>query len=204
MEKSLLKTAESLVIITFVGALLLGPGNAGGEIPPLEVVKMSNQQILDIYAAHETIDEDTEDEIMKIMDSVTDFDEISKQTIERFCEELSPAECEEFDRVFQRLLRISSIKKLGRYRADRFDYLGDDVEGKTAIVLTTAYYKDEEVSLDYHLELIGDKWLIVNYVADDVDAIRNYQKQFQRILRKGSFSDLIKRLEAKIAEHEEE
>ena len=204
MVKSFSTTIDFLFLILISGVLILGAGEGSGEIPPLEVIKASNRQILDIYAAHETIDEKTEEEIRKIMGSVTDFNEISKRTIERFCRNLSPAECEEFDRVFQELLRISSIKKLGRYRADRFDYLGEEVAEERAVVRTTAYYKDDEVSLDYHLELTEGRWLIVNYIADDVDAIRNYQKQFRRILNKESFPQLIERLKNKIAEYKEE
>ena len=171
---------------------------------PLEVIRLSNQQILDIYAAHEQIAGEEEDEIFRIMNRVTDFEKISGITIMTFCEKLSPEECEEFDRVFQKLLHISSIKKLGRYRADRFDYLGEKVDGETAVVRTIAYYKEDEIRLDYYLERMNGAWMIVNYVSDDVDTIRNYKKQFSRILRKESFRQLIDRLERKIADYENE
>jgi len=138
------------------------------------------------------------------MNRVTDFEKISRTTIKIFCEKLSPEECEEFNRVFQKLLQISSIKKLGRYRADRFDYLGEEVDGETAVVRTIAYYKKDEIHLDYYLERMDGAWMIVNYVSDDVDTIRNYKKQFSRILRKESFRQLIDRLERKIADYENE
>jgi ABC-type transporter MlaC component len=46
--------------------------------------------------------------------------------------------------------------------------------------------------------------MIVNYVSDGVDTIRNYRKQFTRILRKESLDQLIERLEKKIEEYENE
>ena len=171
---------------------------------PLDVVKQSNQKILEIYETHKEIDEVTEERIIQIIESVTDFGEISKRTLEQFCEDMTIQECEELDRTFQMLLKISSIKKLGRYRADRFDYLDEKAGGTQAVVKTVAYYQDERVELDYHLRNVNGEWVIVNYVADGVDTIRNYRKQFLRILKKESPSQLIARLKDKIDEYQKE
>ena len=171
---------------------------------PLDVVKLSNQKILEIYAAHEEIDANTERQIIQIINSVTDFKEISKKTIEQFCRDISQQECEELDQTFRTLLQISSIKKLGRYRADKFDYLDERIVGSIAVVKTIAYYQDDEMELDYHLKKADGTWLIVNYVADGVDTIRNYRKQFMRILRKEGYPQLVTRLKKKIDEYRKE
>jgi phospholipid transport system substrate-binding protein len=177
---------------------------ASADQTPLAVIQESNQKILDIYAAEKEINKEKEEEIIGIMNGVTDFEKISTDTISSFCTKLTPGECGEFNDVFKRLLRISSIKKLGRYRADRFDYLNEEIKGDQAVVRTLAFYKEDQVELDYHLELIDGSWKIVNYVADGVDTIRNYRKQFTRILKKESFRQLIERLEKKIDEYENE
>jgi phospholipid transport system substrate-binding protein len=171
---------------------------------PIDVVKQSNQKILEIYETHAEIDANTEKQIIQIIKSVTDFEEISKKTIERFCLDMSPQECEELDRTFRTLLQISSIKKLGRYRADRFDYLDERIVGSQAVVKTIAYYQDDKMELDYHLKKNDGTWLIVNYVADGVDTIRNYRKQFMRILKRESYPQLITRLKKKINEYRKE
>jgi len=198
---------EKYILIRLLIVILL-PGILGSAVSadqsPLEAIKESNQKILDIYAAHEDIDQEKEDEINEIMGSVTDFDEISGGTTSKFCEKLTPGECEEFNDVFKELLRISSVKKLGRYRADRFEYLGEEIDGETALVRTIAYYEEEEIELDYHLAHVDGSWRIVNYVSDGVDTIRNYRKQFTRILRKESIDQLIERLEKKIEKYQNE
>lgn len=171
---------------------------------PLDVVKQSNQKILEIYETHKEIDAVTEGQIIQIIESVTDFGEISRRTLDQFCADMTLQECEELDRTFQMLLKISSIKKLGRYRADRFDYLDEKVAGTQAVVKTIAYYQDDQVELDYHLRNVNGAWLVVNYVADGVDTIRNYRKQFLRILKKENPSQLIARLKDKIDEYRKE
>ena len=54
---------------------------------------------------------------MKIINSVTSFSTISKDVIKWLPSKLTAAEKRRFDVVFQKLLRVSSVKKAGRYRA---------------------------------------------------------------------------------------
>ncbi|UCH93475.1 MAG: ABC transporter substrate-binding protein [Candidatus Aminicenantes bacterium] len=171
---------------------------------PLEVVRRSNRNVREILKGHKIVDEQTEARLLQIIDRVTDFETISQRVIQRFCEKLTKQQCETFDRVFQRLLRVSSLKKMGRYRANRFDYLSEEMTGKTAVVKTIAYYKEEKAQLDYHLEFKNDKWMIVNYVVDDIDTVRNYKKQFMRLFAKNTFNQVMERLRKKIADYEKE
>ena len=171
---------------------------------PLEVVKRSNRQVQEILTTQKNVDSETEAKLLEIIDWATDFETLSKRVIEQFCEKLTRQQCETFDQVFQRLLRVSSLKKMGRYRADRFDYLGEEMEEKKAVVKTIAYYKEEKANIDYYLEFKDDKWRIVNYVVDDIDTARNYRKQFVRLFAKETFEQVMERLKKKIADYEQE
>jgi ABC-type transporter MlaC component len=172
------------------------------EQSALEVIRASNDQVQLILEKKEIIDQETEAKLLAIINEVTDFSSISFRVIERFCENLTPAQCENFDRIFQRLLRVSSIKKMGRYRAERFVYLGEEIIGDRAIVKTLAYYEDDEVHLNYLLERVDGQWLVNNYVVDDVNTIRNYTKQFIRLFARNTYDTIIRRLEKKIEEYE--
>ena len=178
------------------------PGWAGES--PLEVIRKSNQAILDIYASAEEIDAAAEEEIFRIVDGVTDFEIISGAVTDRFCDSLEPEQCKEFNEVFVELLRSSSVKKLGRYRADSFDYLGEETGEGEAVVETAAHFNEEKLALVYHLALSEGEWRIVNYIVDDVDTIRNYRKQFTRLFAKKSFEAVMQRLRDRIAAYEQE
>ncbi len=196
--------AKSLLTSFFRGVVVIALAVGVRAQSPLEVIWSSNAEVQDLFAAHETLDEETVAKINSIMDRVTDFEEISRRTLTVICRDLSPAECGEFRRTFEALLRISSVKKIGRYRADRFEYAGQDVRENTAVVRTVAYYEGDAYKLDYHLERIGDRWLIVNYVMDGVDTVRNYQKQFLRLMKRESFAGVMSRLKRKIEEYEDD
>jgi len=190
-------------LFTWGVLISLGTAFSLSSQSPLEIIKTSNQQVLEIYNANEKIDHALKNEIIQIMESVTDLDEISNRTTSGFCRNLSPEQCAEFNQVFKQLLRASSMSKVGRYRADRFEYLEEKIEGNKALVKTTAYYEGEYLTLDYLLEYKNNKWKIVNYITDDVDTIRNYRKQFIRLFAKNTFSEVIARLNKKLLSLEE-
>lgn len=137
------------------------------------------------------------------MDGVTDFSKMSGSAIDGICE-ADGAKCDEWKTVFSDLLRIRSIKGLGRYRADRFDYLSEEIDGERAVVKTLAYFEDDEVTLDYELDLIGDRWVIVNYIVDDVDTVQSYRRRFERLLQEETVDDVIQRLRDRIEEFRQE
>jgi ABC-type transporter MlaC component len=171
---------------------------------PLETVRASNERVRDILKGREAISGAVKEDLRRGIDEATDFATISRRVTETFCKKLTAAECAEFDKTFRDLLRASSTRKLGRYRADRFEYLGENVGGDAATVKTVAFYKEDSVRLDYQLERSGGRWVIVNYLVDDVDTVRNYKKQFLRLFAKNDFRGVIDRLKAKIAEIESE
>jgi phospholipid transport system substrate-binding protein len=185
--------------------LLVGLGAASAvPVTPLEVIKQSNKDVLEFFRRHPQLNPELESELLAIIREVTDFKMISSLVIERFCADLDPEQCRTFDQTFQRLLEVTSIKKLGRYRADAFDYIGEEVEENGALVKTIAHYKDDRVELNYHLSQKEGKWLIVNFIVDDVDTIRNYKKQFTRLFARMNFDQIMERLQKKIEEYENE
>ena len=199
MEMRMRRTERGLFSVMLVFCAISSPPPS-----PLQIIQRSNAQVQDVLSKHVTLDKETEGEIFRIISEVTDFNSISRSVIDRFCRNLTDIQCETFDRVFQRLLMVSSIKKLGRYRAERFEYLGEELKDDKATVKTLAYYKDEVVRLDYLLERVDGKWLVFNYIVDDVDTIHNYRKQFTRLFARTDFQGIVERLERKTAEYEKE
>lgn len=194
-------SVAALVLTISFGSSALG--QAAESKTPLEVIRESNEAILVILADHPVLEGEAEASVYEIMDAVTDFRRMADAAIDDLCAE-GTEKCEEWKQVFGDLLRIRSLKGVGRYRADRFDYLSEETDGETAVVSTLAYYEDEEVLLDYELASTDSGWVIVNYIVDDVDTVRSYNRRFQRLLRDETVDDIIQRLRESIAEHEAE
>ena len=171
---------------------------------PLEVVRTSNEAVVAIFKKHPVVDAAVEKELFAVIDGVTDYPALAGAAIDSFCPKMSPAQCSRFKETFTRLLRVSSIRKLGRYRADRFEYAGEEIAGAGATVRTFAFFKEEKVPLDYQMARRDSTWVIVNYVVDEIDTVRNYRKQFTQLLAKETVEQVIERLTRKIASLEAE
>jgi len=167
------------------------------DFTPLEVIKKSNgeailvqQNPMDVAARQK--------ELYLIMDRVTDWPLLAGAATSKACSNTTPESCRKLQAVFTEILRLSAARKLGRYQANSFSYIGEEISGDSATVKTIAFYGDEQIALDYELKKNKGLWKIVNYSADGTDTVRNYQRQFNRILRKKSFNELITQLQRQV------
>lgn len=194
------------IVTLFIVVLLAGAygrnSNAASDSGPMTTIQASNNEVLAIYQDAGTIDSGVQQQIFSVMEKVTDFEAISSQATAGFCDGQPPPLCEEFKTVFITLLKQNALRKLGHYRADHFDYLQENIDGNQAVVHTIAHYRESTVQLDYHLHFDGKQWLVVNYITDEIDTIKNYRRQFKRIIAKESLTMLVDRLKKKVAQNQ--
>lgn len=198
-----LRSISLWALVFSIAAVAAGQG--AGTPTPMEIVRDSNEAITAILNEYDPLGSDGEELVYEVMDGVTDFQTMSAAAIDEVCvdREIPADKCGEWKTVFGDLLRIRSIKGVGRYRADRFDYLNEEIDGERAVVNTLAYYEDEEITIDYELESREDAWFIVNYVIDDVDTVRSYHRRFKRLLDGKTVDYVIERLSVRIEEFRE-
>ena len=135
---------------------------------------------------------------MGVINSVTSFATMSRNVMQWLPSTLTTADKSRFDAVFQKLLRVSSVKKAGRYRARGFRYLGQLYRGGGAVVRTQALYKTDTVALNYTLRRVGGKWKIVDYEIDGIGTVDNYRKMFRILFRRKNIDSVISLLKRKI------
>ncbi len=166
---------------------------------PLQLIKESNRRVMDILKGSDKASREIDARIGAALDEITSFPRISRSIIDEFRGRLTPAQFEELDRVLQGVLRASLVRKLKRLEVDRLVYVVESVRGASALVKTAAYYEGEKYDLDYRLELADGRWIIVNYVFDDVDAVDNYRQQLAELFAKDPYDKIIARLRKKIS-----
>ena len=54
-----------------------------------------------------------------------------------------------------------------------------------------------EIPLDYRLINKGDNWRVYDVMVDGISLVNNYRGQFSKILRSGTFADLVDQLRKK-------
>ncbi len=165
---------------------------------PLQIIKDSNQKVMAIVAGPDTSAKDIDARIGAALDEVTSFPRISRSILDDFRGRLTPAQFGEIDGVLQGVLKASLVRKLKRLDVDRLAYVVESVRGASALVRTAAYYEGEKFELDYNLELVEGRWIVVNYVFDGVDAVENYRQQLAELFAKEPYERIIARLRKKL------
>ncbi len=133
-----------------------------------------------------------------------DYDEMSKRVLGKAWRKLSKEEKENFVELFTELLQYAYVGKIQNYAGQSIEFKGQRIKGKRAEVKTELVDKNKTIPVSYIMLLEGDQWMVYDVVVEGVSLIRNYMEQFREILRKGQYSGLVKQIEKKVKELQDE
>ena len=171
---------------------------------PLDLVKSTSERALVIL--HEPKANSSEknqeriDRLKDLINPLFDYEEMARRTLAAHWRRRTPAEQEEFIKLFRAFLeKIYSERVvlygnerivLGRERIDQ-----DHAEVESKIVGA----KGDENPVIYRLRLIEGKWKVYDAVVDNISIVNNYRWQFDRVITKSSYDELKKMLREKAA-----
>lgn len=175
--------------------LALAPGWLAAQQGPVEVIRARNTTVEKILAASgETVDETTRNQLKDVINGSIDFTELSKRSLGKAWDERTAAERQQFTEVFRRLVRNTSVKKLGAYKYDRVDYSPATITGTTARVTTVAHKGTKSATVVYLMHQVGKEWKVYDVVIDGASTVRSYRDSFSREIAKSSYAQMYDRL----------
>jgi len=142
--------------------------------------------------------------VMEVAGERFDFEEMSKRVLGRTWRKLSVDDRKYFVSLFTRLLEHAYIGKIEDYSKQTVVFKDQRVKDDRAQVNTEIVDKDVTVAVSYIMMLKGDIWMVYDIVVEGVSLVRNYMDQFKEILRKEGYPKLLKQVEEKVTELEEE
>jgi len=127
-----------------------------------------------------------------------DFEETAKRALGPHWQQRTPAEHEEFVRLYSDLLEAAYVSKIDLYQGEKITYVGETVDGDQATVKTRIVTKQgNEVPVDYRLSREKDRWRVYDVIIEGVSLVADYRTQFNKIIQTSSYDDLVKRMRAK-------
>lgn len=136
--------------------------------------------------------------VRKVADDIFDFGETAKRSLGRHWAARTPEERDEFVKLFGDLLERSYISKIELYGGEKIQYVGDKIEGDTALVQSKLLTKTgSEVPIEYRMLKKGERWLVYDVVIEGVSLVANYRTQFNKIIQTSSFQDLVKKMKTR-------
>lgn len=141
--------------------------------------------------------------LRRAADDIFDWTEMSKRALGPHWRDRTPAEREEFVRLFADVLERAYESKIEGYQGERIQYQGESVDGDHAVVRTTIdTSKGQSFPVDYRMLLEGGRWKVYDVDVGGVSLVSNYRAQFNDVIRRGSYAELVRRLKTKAEESE--
>jgi phospholipid transport system substrate-binding protein len=174
--------------------------------PPTDQLRAGIERIFAILGDPDLRSDDKADRrktaVTRIAGELFDFVEMSKRSLGRHWEQRTPAEREEFARLFTELIQRSYFSRIDEHGSEKTVFRGETMEGEHAVVKTMLLLgHGSQMPLDYSMLLsTGDRWRVYDLSIDGISLVANYRSQFNRIIRSASYADLVTRLKSRQAE----
>jgi phospholipid transport system substrate-binding protein len=137
--------------------------------------------------------------VRDVADEAFDVRETARRTLGRHWHERTSAEQEEFVRVFQDLLERTFIPWVDEYRGEQVRYVSERLEGERAAVRAMIVTRlGIEIPVESRLLRTADRWHVYDVLVESVSLVANYRSQFDRVIRTGSYGELVNRLKAQV------
>jgi ABC-type transporter MlaC component/cell division septation protein DedD len=141
--------------------------------------------------------------IRRHVDEVLDVREAAMLALGREWTARTAAEQNEFVALFADLLERSFVWRVAGKASIaggvKVQYLGETVTGDTATVDTAVSARDgNDLRLEYRMLRRADRWVVRDVVMDGVSTMDSYHAQLQRVVRDGSWPELMSQLRAKV------
>jgi len=142
--------------------------------------------------------------VRRLVNDVFDFRDAAELALGREWQARTPAEQEEFIRLFADLFELSYVSRVASKASVnagvRVRFLDESVDPDAATVRTAIVSRGGgEILLDYHMIKRGERWMIRDVVFEGVGLVANYRAQFHKIIQGSSYPELVAQMKTKTA-----
>jgi phospholipid transport system substrate-binding protein len=188
-----------LASITFLlSFLILTPAlNSVQDITELEVrtlMETRDAQIKALVGPEDT--EHTEEQLQvlrNLINDIIDYGSMAKIALQTTFNTITDEQRTEFVHLFSSIIRDQSLTNLDIYRAEVI-YDKISIDGKKAVVETTAIIGEVRTPVSYNLEKRNNDWFITDMAIDNVSTAESYRRSFQNVIRRRGFDALLENL----------
>jgi len=193
---------KAISVAMFLVFLYLLPSNliAG---TPTDQIRATVEEVVAILKDPQLQSEERHEErrqrLKQAINRRFDFTEMARRSLGREWRRLTPVERDEFTLLFTDLLERTYIDRLQSLDDEEIDFQGERREGNYAEVKSRILSTNgRDISINYRSFLVDGEWKIHDIVAENISLVNNYRSQFKRILAKGSFDELVRRIREKL------
>ncbi len=195
---------KTRLTVSVVFGLLLATALHSYAATALETIKVPIDQVVNILKDPQYQDSAKKDEqqtkLWDIIHQIFDFTEISKRALARNWRKFSPDQRKAFTNAFTDLLGNTYLNKMQGNDYQDVSVVFFEEKKLSEIksqVSSKIISRNQELPVTYNLKLKENRWRIYDVKVEGVSLIKNYRIQFKRSLKTNSPAELIKQVEKK-------
>ncbi len=183
-----------------LGLLLLSrPVIAVEKIAAEEFLKSNLDAVFAVLQKKDLAPQAKNNEVVEIVTPMFDFALMAKLSLGRkYWSDLTQDKKDRFTELFVKRLRKSYLDKLTTYTDEKISYESPVAIKKKIHIPTHLISKGKKISMLYKLYPSNNIWKIYDIEIQGVSIIRSYRAQFREILQKGTFDDLLQRMQKSV------
>ena len=166
---------------------------------PTEAVQVTMKELLYLLTELKETSRSTQRqwEIEQVVRRAFNYEEMAERALGEGGEKTTVADRRQFTRLFVQVLRDDLADKLRDYSIPQMAYLSEQADGAGTQVLVAPAGREVDNKIEFYVVQRSGRWLINDVSIDGASIVATYRAQFSRILREGSFSDLMEFLKQK-------
>ena len=142
------------------------------------------------------------EELTELLGEFLDYERLSELSLDKEWNKRSKKELDKFvgllralvERQYQRNMESTLDYKVKWVGSEPID---DGVKVKSS-ARSVSKKRQPPITIDYSMSPAGDEWKVFDIFTDDVSLVKNYKRQFRRVINDEGWDGLIERMEKKL------
>lgn len=194
--------AALLSVLSFTGVAVAQQGATAALRSRHEEVN----RLLGQPAGNEAARQRRSERLTRALNDLLDYEQLAQRALRDHWEGRSAEERTRFVDLLRQLVERNYETNLERILDYEVTYDRESTRGDLTVVHTTARSRTQRrqppVQIDYSMLRVGDEWQVVDVATDGVSMVENYRSQFNRIISRDGWDELITRMQRRLEQGE--
>jgi phospholipid transport system substrate-binding protein len=189
---------QCVLVVSGLLLALLGHAPAAGAGEPTEQLRADIDELYRSVHGPTTAPAGQDQATRAIVDRMFDWTAMAEASLRGRWRQRTPTERTEFTQLFADVFARAYMSRIHLVDATTFQYLGDTTAGEHATVRTKVLTKrGSAIAVDYVVQATNAaRWRVQDIRVESISLVDNYRVQFETIIARSSYQDLVQRLRA--------
>jgi phospholipid transport system substrate-binding protein len=147
------------------------------------------------------------EQLTNLLGEFLDYDRLAKLSLDQEWAKRSPRERERFVSLLRQLVERQYQRNMESTLQYKVKWVGTEpIETGFRVKSSARSVKKKRqppVAIDYSMSPAGNEWKVFDIFTDEVSLVKNYKRQFRRVINDEGWSGLIERMEKKLNAEDE-